>query len=146
MKVLQFGFDEPDNEHLPHHHTPDRVVYTATHDNDTSRGWFDGLEEPTRRRVREYLGPGSEPISRALVRCAHHSVASLAIVPAQDLLDLGSDARMNTPGRADGNWRWRLERGELSSAIGRDLRKLTELSGRLPPAGTSGARDDTHRA
>lgn len=146
MKVLQFGFDEPDNEHLPHHHTPDHVVYTATHDNDTSRGWFDGLAEPSRRRVLEYLEPGSEPISRALVRCAHQSVASLAIVPAQDLLDLGSDARMNVPGRADGNWRWRLERGELSAAIGRDLRRLTELSGRLPAAVTSGARDDANRA
>lgn len=140
MKVLQFGFDEPDNEHLPHHHTPDHVVYTATHDNDTTRGWFDGLAEPARRRVRDYLGPGAGPVSRALVRCAHHSVARLAIVPAQDLLDLGSDARMNTPGKAGGNWRWRLERGELSPAIGRELHRLTELSGRLPVATANGER------
>ncbi|HEY3124539.1 MAG TPA: 4-alpha-glucanotransferase, partial [Thermoanaerobaculia bacterium] len=100
MRVLQFGFSEDDSEHLPHRHVADSVVYTGTHDNDTTRGWFAALGGRERRRVLEYVGGDGSDIAGDFIRAAYTSVAGLAVVPLQDVLGLGSEARMNTPGRA----------------------------------------------
>lgn len=131
MRVLQFGFGEIDSPHLPHRYNQHSVVYTGTHDNDTTRGWYESLDSEVRHRVREYLSCDGSNIAWDLIRTALQSVARLAIVPIQDVLDLGSEARFNRPGAGAGNWAWRL--AELP---GRDeanrLGRLTELSGRLP--------------
>ncbi len=109
MKVLQFAFDgDPQNLYLPHNVERASVLYTGTHDNDTTLGWYASLDEATRRRVHDYLGWPGEPAPWPLIRAALASRADYAILPAQDLLGLGSAARMNRPGRAQGNWRWRL--------------------------------------
>ena len=127
MHVLQFGFDElPDNPHRPHAHRENGVVYTGTHDNDTARGWWDSLGEDTRRWT------GLDPADPAwsLVELAYASPARLAVVPVQDLLGLGSEARMNVPGREQGNWRWRLEEGQLTDALAARVREATRAAGR----------------
>jgi 4-alpha-glucanotransferase len=131
MRVLQFGFSgEGNNPHLPHMHEHDSVVYTGTHDNDTSLGWYLSLDEETRRRVDTMLriAPGSMP--DALIREALSSVGQLAIIPAQDLLALGSDARLNTPGTVRGNWAWRLPCGALTPQLARQFARLNSLYGR----------------
>jgi 4-alpha-glucanotransferase len=108
MKVLQFAFDgDPSNPHLPAHHEELSVVYTGTHDNDTTLGWWRSLAEETRALVRAQLLDPQEDLPWALVRLALSSRARLAVFPAQDLLGLGSEARMNTPGEPVGNWTWR---------------------------------------
>ncbi len=130
MKVLQFAFDEDDSGHLPHHHTPRSVVYTGTHDNDTTVGWFRDLGAASRARLADYLGADGEPHWQ-LIRSAYTSVADLAVVPMQDVLGLGSEARMNLPGRADGNWGWRVPPGLPRGDEPARLRRLALLSGRL---------------
>ena len=107
MRVLQFAFDGGrNNPHLPAHHGPDTVCYTGTHDNDTTLGWWRGLSRAGRSAVARALGEAHPDMPRALVDLAWSSPAPLAIVPLQDLLGLGREARMNRPGRAGGNWRW----------------------------------------
>ncbi len=131
MRVLQFAFSgEGDNPHLPHMHEHDSVVYTGTHDNDTTVGWYRSLGEETRRRVDSMLrvAPGSMP--EALIREALGSVGQLAIIPAQDLLGLGSEARLNTPGTVRDNWRWRLPAGALTAELGRHFAQLNGMYGR----------------
>jgi 4-alpha-glucanotransferase len=132
MRVLQFAFSgEGDNPHLPHMHEHDSVVYTGTHDNDTTLGWYRSLNEETRHRVDSMLrvAPGSMP--EALIRQALSSVGQLAIIPAQDLLGLGSEARLNTPGTVRDNWRWRLPAGVLTPELARHFAQLNGLYGRL---------------
>jgi 4-alpha-glucanotransferase len=109
MRVLQFAFDgSPENPYLPHNHVANAIVYTGTHDNDTTVGWYASLDEKSRRNVDEYFGAShGEP--QTLIRAAFASVARLAIVPLQDLLALGSEARMNTPATTSGNWQWRFD-------------------------------------
>jgi 4-alpha-glucanotransferase len=114
------------NPHALENHRPNSVVYTSTHDTDTAAGWFAGLGR--RQQAATGLDP-AEP-SWGLIELAHESPAVLAIVPAQDVLGLGSEARMNRPGVVDGNWRWRLERGALTPALARRLRRLAERHGR----------------
>lgn len=131
MNVLHFGFHDPGSIHAPHHLKADTLVYTGTHDNDTTVGWFASLSEDERWRVLDYLDGQQETIHRDLARAAFTSVARWAVVPMQDVLGLGSEARMNTPGVAEGNWTWRLE----TLPSGNDaawLRRLVELSDRLP--------------
>ena len=131
MRVLQFAYDGAgDNPHLPHMHEVDSVIYTGTHDNDTSLGWYSSLDGETLRRVQVMLrlGPGAMP--EALVREALGSVGRLAVVPAQDLLALGSEARLNTPGTAAGNWRWRLSVEALSGEQARRFALLNRMYGR----------------
>ena len=131
MRVLQFAFSgEGDNPHLPHMHEHDSVVYTGTHDNDTTLGWYRSLDEETRGRVDSMLraAPGSMP--EALIREALGSVGQLAIIPAQDLLGLGTEARLNTPGTVDGNWRWRLPAGALTAELARHFAQLNGMYGR----------------
>src|SRR5262249_45721580 len=107
MKVLQFAFYAADSEYLPHRHVPNSVVYSGTHDNDTARGWYAALKPEERERVWDYLGSDGREIEWALARSAYASVAERAIVPMQDVLGLGSEARMNTPSEPADNWRWR---------------------------------------
>jgi len=131
MRVLQFAFSgEGDNPHLPHMHEHDSVVYTGTHDNDTTLGWYRSLDEQTRRAVDSMLraAPGSMP--DALIREALGSVGQLAVIPAQDLLALGSSARLNTPGTVQGNWCWRLPAGALTAQLARDYAQLNRMYGR----------------
>ncbi len=132
MVVLQFAFDGlPDNPHEPTRHRTAAVVYTGTHDNDTVVGWFAGLDDATRARVHAWLGP--EPrLPDALIDAAYASPAQLAILPLQDLLGLGSEARMNRPGTTEGNWRWRFAWPDLDPRLAADARRRAEASGRLP--------------
>ena len=134
-KVLQFAFDgSPDNPHLPENYSANTVVYTGTHDNNTTRGWFEALPETERRKVWSYLNRAvgdSKEIAGELLRLAWSSVAALAVAPLQDLLNLGAEARMNLPGSADAHWRWRATREMLHSSIFHQLRDLTATSNRL---------------
>jgi 4-alpha-glucanotransferase len=135
-RVLQFAFDgSPDNPYLPHSYVPNTVVYTGTHDNNTTRGWYEELPDNQRQNLWNYLkqsrGASSEAAS-ALLRLAWSSVAVLALAPLQDLLNLGADGRMNVPGRVDGNWRWRCTEGMLSASSFEWLRDLTKSSNRSP--------------
>jgi 4-alpha-glucanotransferase len=128
MHVLQFAFDGgPSNPHRPENHRELGVVYTGTHDNDTALGWWSSLSPAARRATGLDAG---EP-HWSLIELALGSRARLAIVPVQDALGLGSEARMNTPGRARGNWGWRLEPGALNAELAARLRGATERSGRL---------------
>jgi 4-alpha-glucanotransferase len=128
MVVLQFGFDGPrSSPHRPENHPENAVVYTGTHDHDTAAGWWSSLSP----RERHATGLDPAQPSWSLVEHALASRARLAIVPVQDLLGLGSEARLNTPGRATGNWSWRLRRGQLSEALAQRLRAATAAAGRL---------------
>ncbi|MGH8322951.1 MAG: 4-alpha-glucanotransferase, partial [Steroidobacteraceae bacterium] len=131
MRVLQFGFSgEATNPHLPHMHDHDSVVYTGTHDNDTTLGWYATLPEHARQQVDYFLRltPGSMP--DALIRATLGSVGALAVVPMQDLLSLGSEARLNTPGTATGNWSWRLGSGALTPGLAAHFSRLNGIYGR----------------
>ena len=131
MKILQFAFDgSADNLYLPHNHEKNSVVYTGTHDNDTTLGWFDALTDPEKHQVYEYLGFPPTPIPFALIASAFGSVANLAIVPMQDILELGSADRMNIPGTCEGNWSWRFEWDQLTKDQTERLRFLVTLFGR----------------
>jgi 4-alpha-glucanotransferase len=133
-RVLQFAFDgHPDNPYLPDNYVPNTVVYTGTHDNPTTRGWYEDLPDAERRNLWHYLkraaGTSAEA-APALLGLAWSSGAALAIAPLQDVLNLGKDARMNQPGSAEGNWRWRCTDDMLSASAFQSLRDLTQASGR----------------
>jgi 4-alpha-glucanotransferase len=131
MKILQFAFGSgPGNAYLPHNHIKDCVVYTGTHDNDTSAGWYAGLPEKERGEVRDYLGSTGADPSDDLTRAALVSVADTAIIPFQDLLGLPTTARMNVPGRADGNWEWRFTWDMIDKKLIERFRRKLELFGR----------------
>jgi 4-alpha-glucanotransferase len=135
MRVLQFAFgDDFQNPFLPHNFDPHTAVYTGTHDNDTTLGWFGNLEESERDRVRRYLGRSGDDIAWDFIRMAMASVAETAICPLQDVLALGGEARMNFPGRATGNWTWRLSKDDLRPELARRLRELITVYDRLPDA------------
>jgi 4-alpha-glucanotransferase len=133
-RVLQFAFDgHSDNPHLPHNYTPNTTVYTGTHDNPPSQGWYDELSADQRENLWRYLE--SSPAERRevgweLIRLAWSSVAALAIAPLQDLFNLGLEARMNIPGRADGNWAWRSTDEMMSESALRALSERTTTSNR----------------
>jgi 4-alpha-glucanotransferase len=136
MRVMQFGFDRnPENPHLPHAWGNRTVAYTGTHDNNTTRGWFEALPEGQKQLVRNYVGWSGEDsygIGAAMMRSAWPSAAGLTIAPLQDILDLGTEARMNVPGRAQCNWRWRWADSARSEQAFRWLADLTSASGRAP--------------
>ena len=133
MKVLQFAFDgAEDNPYLPPFHGEWSVVYTGTHDNDTTLGWWESLDQRTRDQVRRWLPDPDEEMPWALIRLALASTARLAVVPAQDLLGLGSDSRMNTPGTDEGNWGWQAEPGVFDAALATRVRALVTAADRLP--------------
>jgi 4-alpha-glucanotransferase len=135
MRVLQFAFDgDPArNPHMSHNHIENCIVYTGTHDNNTTRGWFDSdLDRQRRRRLFEYLGRtvSGKDVSWELIRQAMMSVARLSIFPMQDVLGLGAEARMNYPSKTKGNWRWRMRPGAASMRLAAKLRRLTEVYAR----------------
>jgi 4-alpha-glucanotransferase len=136
MRVLQFGFDgDSYNPHLPDNFTPNSVVYTGTHDNSTTRGWFEELPQHQQQHLWNYLkrpAGDSREAAAALVNMAWSSAAALAIVPLQDVLGLGREARMNLPGSAAGNWGWRCTEDMLTEELFRALHDLTKTAGRLP--------------
>lgn len=137
MKILQFGFDgNPKNSFLPHNFTTSNcVVYTGTHDNDTSLGWFlsDHLNDALRSHIKEYANRtlhDPSPIHQDLIYLAMGSIAALAVTPLQDILGYGNDCRMNTPGTSKGNWRWRCPHHALNDEVADWLHKKTALFGR----------------
>ena len=150
-RILQFAFDgHTDNPYLPHNFVSNTVVYTGTHDNSTNRQWYEELPDYQRQNLWSYLkrAPGtSADAAPELMRLAWSSPAALAIAPLQDLLNLGSEARMNVPGRADGNWRWRVREDMLPSQAFQWLQDLTESSKRsVSPATVVKAQVDRGRA
>jgi 4-alpha-glucanotransferase len=136
IRVLQFAFDgKSDNPHLPRNYAPNTVVYTGTHDNPTTRGWFEELPDQPRQILWNYLkrpAGASREAASILINLAWSSAAALAMAPLQDLLNLGNDARMNLPGRAEGNWRWRCTEDMLTPATFQWLHDLTKASNRAP--------------
>lgn len=118
MTVMQFGFDgSPDNPHLLHNHQPQDLVYTGTHDNDTTLGWYKSLDQRTQDYVNHYLGISSQDMPWAFVEAALSSACSMAVIPLQDFMALGSDARFNTPGTTTGNWIWQLDWAHCSPVL-----------------------------
>jgi 4-alpha-glucanotransferase len=133
MAVLQFGFgDVGAHMYLPHRLTSDRVIYTGTHDNDTTLGWWSALSEQERSAAEAYVGRCKDGINWAFIRVAQASVASFSVVPVQDVLGLGSEARLNTPSVKTGNYLWRCQPGSLTGDLVQRLAKLAEVSDRLP--------------
>ncbi len=133
MKILQFAFGAgSDQEYLPHHHTENCVVYTGTHDNDTTLGWWQSLDEDTRAHVRTYFGRDGHDVVWDLIRAAMLSVSHTAVVPFQDILTLDSGARMNLPGVENGNWSWRVRQDAFHENLSNRLRALAELGDRIP--------------
>ncbi len=131
MRILQFAFDGTSaNPYLPHNHETRSVVYTGTHDNDTTLGWWRAIDANVRKHVLAYLGCRPEEVLPALTRAALASVAELAILPLQDLLSLGSEARMNTPGTTSGNWRWSFEWDQIPADFAVHWRHMNLLYGR----------------
>jgi 4-alpha-glucanotransferase len=143
MAVLQFGFGNVGAHiYLPHKLSHDRVIYTGTHDNDTTVGWWKNCTDYERRAVRSYLGANDGDIHWAMIRAAQSSVATLSVVPLQDILGLGSEARMNVPSRREGNWRWRFRQGALTAELAEQLAALAEVTDRLPPPCPAPAHED----
>jgi 4-alpha-glucanotransferase len=131
MKVLQFGFGGKGAQtHLPHRFTPDTVAYTGTHDNDTTQGWWQTAGKMEHAAVEAFAGPVGESPVWPLIRATEASVAQLAVLPAQDLFELGSEARMNTPAVAGGNWSWRAPEGSWTPELAARLAALVEVTDR----------------
>jgi 4-alpha-glucanotransferase len=141
MRVLQFAFDgHSDNPYLPQNFVTNTVVYTGTHDNPPTREWFEELPNDQQQNLWKYLKrspSASTEVAPALTELAWSSRAALAIAPLQDLLNLGREARMNVPGRAEGNWRWRATDNMLSDLSFERLRDLTKKSNRLAVIGSA---------
>ena len=144
MRVLQFAFDgHADNPYLPGNYILNTVVYTGTHDNPTTRGWFEELNGEQRQRVWDYAkggGARSSDAAHALIELAWSSSAALAMTPLQDVLNLGKEARMNVPGRAEGNWRWRSTEEMLSDSAFEWLGELTKSTSRSGAPATYGVK------
>lgn len=131
MNVLHFAFDgDPTNVYLPHNISRHSVMYSATHDNQTTVGWFASLPDSGRQRVRHYLGHHADDIAWDLLRLAWASISNTAIVPMQDVLRLGDEARMNTPATSSGNWSWRMLNSHMEPLLADGLRDLTQAYGR----------------
>jgi 4-alpha-glucanotransferase len=144
MAVLQFAFGgDAKNPYLPHNLKGNGVIYPGTHDNDTAIGWYAQADEKTKDHVRRYLRVSGKEVAWDLIRTAYSAVSRVAVFPMQDLLSLGSEARLNSPGSAQGNWRWRLADGDIeklsSGGTAAYLLDLAGLSGRLPEAPTGPA-------
>ena len=136
VRVLQFGFDGQSvkNPHCPHNHVENCLVYTGTHDNNTTRGWYEKEATPEqKKRLTEYLGHRvtAKTVREEMIRLAMASVAKVAIIPMQDVLGLGPEARMNRPARTRGNWLWRMRKDQATAALAKDLKKMVEIYGRI---------------
>ncbi|GFE60696.1 4-alpha-glucanotransferase [Geobacter sp. AOG2] len=136
MKILQFAFDDKlDDRDLPHNHVKHGIVYTGTHDNNTTKGWYGSLSEAERREMHAYLGTSGRDGVGDLIRAALMSVADTAIMPFQDVLHLGSEARMNIPGTAHGNWEWRFSWDMLPCNLALSFRGQLERYSRTAKGG-----------
>ena len=147
MLILQFAFDgNPDNPYLNHLHSSTDIVYTGTHDNNTTLGWFESLDEATRAKVYAYYGNPSEPMPWMLIHQAMASPANTAVIPWQDFLGLDGSHRMNTPGTTQGNWRWRFDWSQVPADLATRIRDMLAASDRQPPecASTPNTDSDTH--
>ncbi|MGB4862145.1 MAG: 4-alpha-glucanotransferase [Tepidiformaceae bacterium] len=134
MAILQFAFgDDEKNPYLPHNQIANQVVFTGTHDNNTTLGWYQHASGAERDSVRRYLSVSGEDIVDDLIRCAYESVAETAIIPMQDVLELGAEARMNVPGQPEGNWSWRFTWDQLKADRAEWLANLARESRRLQP-------------
>ena len=133
MKVLEFAFDSgEENDYLPHKYTENCVVYTGTHDNDTVMGWLETANPKDVAYAREYCKmPADEPFNWGLIRTAYYSRANMAVVPMQDILGLGKEARMNTPSTLGGNWTWRVSKATWTDELAQKLKTMSVNSGRL---------------
>lgn len=135
MKVLEFAFDDSEeSSYLPHNYTENCVVYTGTHDNDTLAGWFDSMSKKNRSFAREYMGSRRAPkkeLHWQFIRLALESPARLAVIPIQDYLGLGTEARINEPSTLGKNWKWRLLPGEVDQTLVEKCRRLAKIYGRL---------------
>ena len=135
MKVLQFAFDEgPDGEgmYLPHNYEKNCVVYTGTHDNETTLGWIRGRSKEQNAFLLDYLNcTDDRELLWAMIRAAVSSVADTAIIPMQDYLELGNEARINMPSTLGDNWKWRMSQGACTEELSKKIHKLTRTYGRL---------------
>src|SRR6185295_14770486 len=131
MRVLQFGLADPRSTHHPKNHIENAIAYTGTHDNDTSRGWFESLEGDEAARVLGEVGGDGSEIAWDMIRVALESPARTAVIPVQDVLGLGSEARMNTPSEPDGNWEWRMPEGALTAELAARFRGLAQHAQRI---------------
>jgi 4-alpha-glucanotransferase len=134
MRVMQFGFGDPGAHiYLPHRFETNTVVYTGTHDNDTTPGWWkSGARDFEKRDAEALFGPQEDGIHWAFIRAAEGSVADLCVIPLQDFLGVGSEGRMNKPSEVGGNWRWRFQRGDLTPALAQKMARLVEITDREP--------------
>jgi 4-alpha-glucanotransferase len=133
MKILQFAFGDPGAHiYLPHRIQPSSVIYTGTHDNDTTLGWWQTCHPDERRFAAALLGDPSDGVNWAMIRLAHSSMANLCVVPLQDVLSLDTQGRMNVPSSSDGNWSWRYQRGALCAKLAEKLATLAEVTDRIP--------------
>ena len=131
MAVLQFAFGDNDrNPYLPHNQIQNQVVFTGTHDNDTTLGWYQNASEHERDHVRRYLSVSGDDIVNDLVRSAYRSIADIVLIPMQDVLELGSEARMNVPGASEGNWGWRFTWNQLDAGKAAWFASLAAETGR----------------
>ena len=132
MKILQFAFDSrEESDYLPHNYPNNCVVYTGTHDNDTTMGWYNALNRKDKAFAKRYLDIRSnKDVHLTFIRSCLASVADTAIIPVQDYLGLGSEARINTPSTLGTNWKWRLKAGALTDELAEQVYKLTKLYGR----------------
>jgi 4-alpha-glucanotransferase len=156
MRVMQFGFsDKGAHPHLPHRYTPGTVAYTGTHDNDTTQGWWRTAGKAERAAVEAYVGPvrdesGQDRPVWPLIRALYASVAELVIAPAQDLLELDSSARMNTPSVPSGNWSWRAPScisASFTPALAQSLAALVAVTDReYDPLGEQGDEEASESA
>lgn len=132
MKVLQFAFDpKGDSEYLPHNYEKNVVVYTGTHDNDTIKGWFNSLSKEEREFCKSYTGMKDENDNWKFIKLAISSVANIAILQMQDLLNLGEEARINIPSTLGTNWRWRMSKRDLTDELAEKLKELNKLYRRI---------------
>jgi 4-alpha-glucanotransferase len=142
MKILQFAYGhDAGNVNLPHFYTRDSVVYTGTHDNNTTRGWLEGLTVPTAEQVREYFQLNGSSSAWPMIRAAMAAPSRLAIVPIQDLLDLPASSALNQPGTAEGNWQWRYSEGQLERLAAEKLETLRHWITLYDRTGAAEARD-----
>ena len=133
MKILQFAFDSrEESDYLPHNYTKNCVVYTGTHDNDTTVSWYDTLDKCDRGFADRYLNiKETRDIHWTFIRSALSSVADTAVIPMQDYLGLGGEARMNEPSTLGKNWKWRMKAGACTDELAQEIRAMVKLYGRL---------------
>lgn len=150
MKVLEFAFDSRDSSgsvlYLPYNYPRHCVVYTGTHDNETLVGWLSSIRPEEFRKVQEYTGTETDDrkvLADRLIRTAQGSVAELCVIPIQDYLKLGNEARINTPSTSGNNWKWRIDEDMLTETLAADIRRVTEIYGRLAEDGAERARSET---